>query len=521
MNNSIILNYLQRKGYGTVSTDYYNFIQIWENWWKNQVKFHKYHDSTGKERKMFTLGMAKRLCEDWASVLYSEERDEIKSECKTKEQTAINNKYLEKQLKKMKFYKELPEVLEKGMAMGTAGAVLRINNIAVDKNNTLIATPKTKTDIIYLNAKQIVPLKVEHGKIVDVAFISESTIKDKKEYYIEIHELIWNEKEEKYGYKITNTYLNEDGNEVKKANIIGTFFIDTDVPLFSIFKPAIANPLEIDYNTNGLGYSVFGNAINALEVTDITYHNFAMDFYLGGKKVFYNKKIVDKKTKIIKNEDGTEKEVTYEVYPDDITRQQWKTYGDEIENLSNNPAITEYNPDLRVEDDTQGIQFALDILSFKAGLGVRYYQFNAGSVVTATQYTGDRQDFVKNANKHRGNVNTFICDICRGILLLGRLIYGENVTEDCEVSAVDQDGFMIDTETAKQEFRLDIAQGIRQPWEYRVKFLGEDEETAKAMIDGDNYTDEETKTENKEDNKSNTENKKKAKKEEEKGENKK
>ena len=41
---------------------------------------------------------------------------------------------------------------------------------------------------------------------------------------------------------------------------------------------------------------------------------------------------------------------------------------------------------------------------------------------------------------------------------------------------------MVDTETAKQEFRQDIAQGIRQAWEYRVKFLGETEEIAKAMV---------------------------------------
>ena len=44
MDNSIILNYLRNEGYGTVSTEYYNFIQVWENWWKNQVKFHNYHD---------------------------------------------------------------------------------------------------------------------------------------------------------------------------------------------------------------------------------------------------------------------------------------------------------------------------------------------------------------------------------------------------------------------------------------------------------------------------------------------
>ena len=28
----------------------------------------------------------------------------------------------------------------------------------------------------------------------------------------------------------------------------------------------------------------------------------------------------------------------------------------------------------------------------------------------------------------------------------------------------------------------EIAAGLRQPWEYRVKFFGEDEETAKNMV---------------------------------------
>ena len=49
--NNIILKYLKNKGYNTVTTDYYNYIELWENWWKNNVEFHKYHDQTGKERK--------------------------------------------------------------------------------------------------------------------------------------------------------------------------------------------------------------------------------------------------------------------------------------------------------------------------------------------------------------------------------------------------------------------------------------------------------------------------------------
>lgn len=500
-NNTIILNYLQKKGFGVVSTEYYNFIETWENWWKNEVEFHKYRDQSGKERKMYTLGMAKRLSEDWSSIVLSE-RDEVKTIANNNEQTELNNKYLEKDFNELELDKELQESVEKASALGTVAAVWRINNVTV-RGDTVVANKRTKKDIIFLTARQIIPLKVEHGKIIDVAFISENTTNKKTEYYIEIHQKVWDKKLEIEKYVITNTYLDEQGNEINKEGIVKSYTFNSDIPLFSICKTPIANPLEVDYKTNGLGYSMFGNAIDQLIACDIAYNNFVMDFYLGGKKVFYNKKIVKMETIQVKNSDGNIIEKQIPLYPDDLTRQQWATYGDEMQQLNNEPAVKEYNPDLRVEEDTKGIQFALDVLSFKSGLGMKYYQFNSNGVVTATQYTGDRQDLVKNAKKFRKNVNSFIKGICKASLFLGRIIFNENVTEDCEISLIDQDGFLVDTETAKAEFRQDIAQGIRQTWEYRVKFLGEDEETAKAIVYGDDIEnieddEEDNKTNNKE-----------------------
>lgn len=488
--NDIILKYLSKKGYRTVSTDYYTFIEMWESWWKNNVDFHKYHDSTGKERKMFSLGMAKRVSEDWASILFTE-RDEIVTQANTSQQTQVNNDYLNNQLKKLKVYKDLPTAIEKAMAMGTAGATMRVKNAKVDKNGKVSATNRTKLDIIYLDATQIVPLKVEHGKIIDVAFVSESIEDGKKIYYVELHQLQYDEELKKDIYVISNNYINEQGEEVAKKDIVKQYTFKSDIPLFSILKPAVANPLDTEYhNVNGLGFSIYGTAIDQLMVCDITYNNFAMDFYLGGKKVFYNKKITRTKTRQIKDTDGNIKEEEYEIYPDDVMKQQWTTYGDdEIRNIKDNPVVTEYNPDLRVAEDKEGIQFALNMLSFKSGLGTKYYEFNGTSVVTATQYVGDRQDLVSNANKHRKRVDEFVSGIGKAILLLGRILFKENVTEDCLVTITDKDGFMVDTETAKNEFRKDIAQGIRKPWEYRVKFLGEDEKTAKARIADDNIDD--------------------------------
>ncbi len=481
--NKVVLKYLKEQGYETVSTDYYNWIELWESWWKNEVDFHKYHDQSGKERKLYTLGMAKRIAEDWSSILFTE-RDEITTEAKTQKQTKANNEYLAKQLKFLKVYDDLPTAIEKAMAMGTAGAVLRVNHAIVDKQGNLSANNRTSLDIIYVEASQIIPLRVEHGQIIDIAIVSENIVKDKKEYYIEIHKLEYKEKLEKEVYVISNTYLDENGNEIQKEGIARNYTINSNVPSFSILKPAIANPLDVSYNNvNGLGFSVYGTAIDQLKACDITYNNFVMDFYLGGKKVFYNNKIVDTKTVQRKDANGNIIEEQVEIYPDDITRQQWKTYGDEMINLQQEPAIKEYNPELRVEEDTKGIQFALNMFSFKGGLGTEYYRFDVGKgIVTATQYVGDRQDLVANANKHRKKVDEFVSGVCKAILLFGRILFKEDVTEECTVTITDKDGFMVDTETTKQEFRQDIAQGIRQAWEYRVKFFGEDEETAKAMV---------------------------------------
>lgn len=483
--NQVVLKYLKKQGYETVSTDYYNWIELWQSWWKNEVDFHKFHDQTGKERKLFNLGMAKRVSEDWASILFTE-RDEITTEAKTQEQTKKNNDYLENQLKALKVYKDLPTAIEKAMATGTAGAILRVKHATVDKLGNLSVNPRTKLDIIYVGASQIIPLRVEHRQIIDVAIVSENNIKDKKEYYIEIHKLDYNRELEKEIYNISNIYLDENGNNIEKEGIAKNYSINSSVPSFSILKPAIANPLDVSYNNvNGLGFSVYGTAIDQLKACDITYNNFVMDFYLGGKKVFYNKKIVNTKTVQRRDDKGNIIEEEIELYPDDITRQQWKTYGDEMANLKEDPAITEYNPTLRVQEDTEGIQFALNMFSFKCGLGTEYYRFSTAKgkgSVTATQYVGDRQDLMVNAYKHRKNVDEFVSGICKAILLLGRILFKEEVTEDCIVKVTDKDGFMVDTETAKQEFRQDIAQGIRQTWEYRVKFFGEDEATAKAMV---------------------------------------
>ena len=47
------------------------------------------------------------------------------------------------------------------------------------------------------------------------------------------------------------------------------------------------------------------------------------------------------------------------------------------------------------------------------------------------------------------------------------------------------DSIVVDTEKERSTDRADVAMGAMQLWEYRMKWYGEDEETAKAAVMGD------------------------------------
>ena len=452
------------KGYKNISNDYYENIEKWTKWWENDVEFHNYTDTYKSKRKMYSLGMAKRESEDWASVLWSD-RDKIKTDKK------VNSKYIEKAYKDFDLDERIAEAIEISAYSGTCAAVIRIKDAKIKKGR-LIADEDTTKELLLIKAEHIIPLKIAHGKIVDIAFSSEIKLNKKATIYLEIHQL------NKDGYHIINKYFDKKtGNEVINEDTIGEYITGSADPWFSLLKPPKVNPIK---NNMGLGMSVYGDAIDQLKACDLAYHNYVMDIVLGGKKLIYNKKLIKYKT-ITYKDNGEEKTKDVPIYPDDISKQQFMEIGDDI-NANDKELIHEYNPDLRVEDNEKSTQFALDIMSFKAGLGTKFYRFDNGTVVTATQYVGDRQDLVENAKKYRDRLDKFITDIMKTTIYMEKVLFGAKVNTDCNIIIENVDGFMVDQETLKEQARLDLAAGVISKVEYRMKVFHEDEETAKEMV---------------------------------------
>lgn len=223
--------------------------------------------------------------------------------------------------------------------------------------------------------------------------------------------------------------------------------------------------------STALGISVFANAMDNLAGVDLAFNNFCRDFKLGGKKVFVNRDLT--KTDV----DGNT------ITPDDVAQQLFMVTGDDfIDSNGANKMLQEFNPALRVAENKEGVQSQLDYLSFKMGLGTKHYQFNGTSIVTATQYTGDKQELIQNAVKHYIAIEAFLKALVRAILYAGKQFCGQPVDPDARVSVQFEDSYIIDKESERQRDLQEVRDGLMMDWEYRVKWRGETEDKAKKIL---------------------------------------
>lgn len=468
-----VIEYLNNTHGYNVSSAYYQYIKEWAQWWKGYYKpFHHFREVSGTkiiERDMYTLKMGKKVCEDWASLLLNE-RTEIIVEDKASNLFLQGDNQMGGVLGENQFWQKSNALVEKAFYSGTGAIVLRMIGMSVS-NDDVMKDSETKIVFEYLSAQNIIPLTVLQGTIIDVAFVSEVLVKGKTYIYLETHI------KETSGYQITNIYLENDEGVLKQValppGIVPSYSTGTDIPMFTVITPNIVNNID---ESIGLGISIFADAIDNLKGVDLAFNNFCRDFKLGGKKVFMN----DSLTK--RDSEG------FLITPDDVAQQLFVQFGDEV--LDKDKLIYEYNPLLRVKENKDGIQGQLDYLSFKCGLGTKHYQFNAGSIVTATQYSGDKQELVQNASKHCIIIEQALQTLVKAVLWIGKEIIGQPVNPDVEVNIIFDDSFIIDKESERLRDQQEVRDGLMMKWEYRTKWYGESEEEAKKMVASDLSDDE-------------------------------
>lgn len=456
-----VIEKLKALGYATIPEEFYRKVGEWKSWYQGDVKgFHQYKVRNGHNTvrcRRYSLGMGKKIPEDWANLLMNEKVGitlEGKKEQEFVDQVLEDNNFLVK----------ANEMQEMAFALGTVAFIPRVVGMEITEVGP---TPGSAKEIVldYVTVENIWPLAWQNGMITECAFSSIITVNGESYCYLQIHRKVNGLYDiENRVYRYRNDNLAE---EVSLSDVSGlervppVVHTKTDLRQFVIDRPNIAN--NFDYSVP-LGISVYANAVDVLRGVDIAYDSYVNEFSLGKKRIM----VKPSATEYLDGEPIFDADdVVFYVLPED---------------LQDGSVITPIDMTLRTAEHNTGIQDQLNLLSSKCGFGETYYRFNGGSVATATQVISENSTMFRTIKKHEIVLEQVLVELCRIILRLGNEAMSAGLNEDVEISIDFDDSIIEDKTTERNNDRQDLAAGIMNDWEYRAKWHNEDEATAKKML---------------------------------------
>ena len=471
MSNAIVQK-LTELGYTTIPEAFYSKVAEWKSWYQGNVKgFHSYRVRNGEsvvKCKRYSLGMGKKLCEDWANLLMNE-KVQITLEGQREQEFA------DRILTENNFTVRANEMQEMKSALGTVAYIPRVIGQEVSESGEIVPGNASGIAIDYVTIENIYPLAWSNGYISECAFSSVVTRGGKDYVYLQIHK-----KGADGLYIIENRiyrYDNELLSDEQLTNVAGferippVVHTGSDRRQFVIDRPNIANNYNYLLPT---GISVYANAIDVMQGVDIAYDSYVNEFVLGKKRIM----VKPSASKYLDGEPVFDtSDVVFYVLPEDV---------------SDSAVITPIDMALRTAEHNTGIQDQLNILSSKCGFGETYYRFDGGSVATATQVISENSTLFRTIKKHEIILEQVLDELCRVILRLGNAAMGLGLDENVEIS-IDFDDSIIEDDTTNfsRDMQM-LSAGIMNDWEFRAKWMNEDEETAKAALPkAEDMTDEE------------------------------
>lgn len=461
MSNAVIIK-LNELGYTTIPDSFYGKVYEWKSWYQGNVKgFHNYTVQNGDrqvECRRYSLGMGKKLCEDWANLLMNE-KVQITLEGK-KEQD-----FIDLVLTENNFTVKANEMQEMKSALGTVAYVPRVIGQEISESGDIIPGNASGIVLDYVTIENIYPLSWQNGYISECAFSSEVTREGKDYLYLQIHR-----REDNGNYVIENRiyrYDNEQLADEQLVNVKGfenippVVHTDSDKRQFVIDRPNIANNINYLLPT---GIAIYANAIDVLQGVDIAYDSYVNEFKLGKKRIMV-------KPSAAQYLDGTPAfdpdDVVFYVMPEDTEA---------------GAVVTPIDMKLRTAEHNTGIQDQLNILSSKCGFGETYYRFDGGSVATATQVISENSTMFRTIKKMEIVLEQALVELCRILLRLGNTAMNAGLNEDVEISIDFDDSIIEDKQTDFSRDMQLLSAGIMNDWEFRMKWMNEDEATAKAAL---------------------------------------
>ena len=455
-----VIEKLRELGYSTISEDFYRKIDEWKSWYIGDVKgFHRYKVRNGHNTvrcKRYTLNMGKKIPEDWANLLMNE-KVSITLEGQ-KEQDFVDRVFDENN-----FLVKSNEMQEAAFALGTVAFIPRVVGMEATETGPI---PGSASGIVmdYVTVEHIWPLAWQNGIITECAFDSIVTVNGEQYCYLQIH------------HKVNDLYDIENRIYHYRNDNVDAELALSDVPGFELVPPVVhtgstRRQFVIDrpniannFDDSPLGISVYANAIDIMKGVDIAYDSYVNEFVLGKKRIM----VKPAATEFLDGEPIFDSDdLVFYVLPEDV---------------QDGAIITPIDMTLRTAEHNTGIQDQLNLLSSKCGFGENHYRFDQGSVATATQVISENSTMFRTIKKHEIILEQVLIELCRIVLHLGNTAMNAGLNEDVEISVDFDDSIIEDDQTNFSRDMQMLSAGILNDWEFRMRWMNEDEATAKAAL---------------------------------------
>ena len=389
-----------------------------------------------------SLGIEQGICREFADVSLNEM------------EVSVDNEQLDKVLKAA--VEDLNENLQDGLALGS----LIIKPIGVDK-------------VEYVAADKFIPIRFDdEGKPNDCMFIQVKRC-GASSYYIrtERHDIVnGNLRIRNKAYKSTSpstvgmqiplAYVEEWANYPEDITYPGMAQMD-----FGYFRVPLKNKIDGSH----CGVSVFEPAIERIKKADIQGARVDWEFESGERAIHVDSRALSNSESRGRGNKSLAK-LNKRLY-----RGLNLQYGKEEE------LFKEFSPELREQGFINGLEKYYRQIEFDVGLA--YGDLSDCQMVekTATEIKATKYRKYNRVTAIQDKLKVCLEDFVAGVAFYNGL-YTSGYTFNCNFS----DSILTDEEAERKQDMADVAAGFMHHWEYRMKWYGEDEDTAKANVPAQN-----------------------------------
>lgn len=413
-------------------------------------------------RRRRTLGMGKRVPQDWAGLVWTE-----RAGVEAGKPESLNDELMQRHFGPA-FAPAFTDHLEGDVfAKGIGALEILIDGITVSAAGTVDFTG-AELDVITVPAECIIPLKWRKGEVLECAFASIGQgIVDVREHR-EGPGDSWLITNRRFMVRGDGTQLTEVPAEMLiEEGIAPMMLIEGAPPMFAVMKPAIANNIDA---SSPYGMSVFANAEDHLEAVDVVFDNFVQDVFLGARMVGIPDTMLRK--------DANGNLIPPQRERKDLFIALTDPSGGGVS--GDKSGIWDHVPSLRAAENQQALDLALSALSTAVGFGAERYRYRGETIATATQIISENSELYRNRASHLLSIKSALTSIARAVLWCYGNLLGENVEVDADI-VIRVDDSVIEDDGARQARGIAKVQaGVMSLERYLTECEGLDEAAAKA-----------------------------------------